>query len=274
MLARALSSEWLLAAQQAHATLCATPTQHTKTGLQHDAGTEGYHLHRGWRGRYGWITSVACKAGCRSSQAKNGISEHISGYHYGTCHTGTKLERNSFLRFFSLRSSTRIYLDAFNSGVVWGYNNHMRIGGVKAKRLGAPNSNTRMVFRNKILQRIGNYRVYCPQLSNGHTEKSEKNYLLFTLVNGIMVWVRHDANLSYFGSYHNQEITYHYAGRGPCFVSRCGAGTWLGGGAGAGAFAISFPFSDIWTFSEWKTREESSNYLSRTSANKMAGASA
>lgn len=38
MLARATRGKWPLAAPPPRATICATPTQHTKAGLQHDAG--------------------------------------------------------------------------------------------------------------------------------------------------------------------------------------------------------------------------------------------
>lgn len=47
MLARATRGKWPLAAPPPRATICATPTQHTKAGLQHDAGTRSWKFGTG-----------------------------------------------------------------------------------------------------------------------------------------------------------------------------------------------------------------------------------
>lgn len=89
MLARALSSEWLLAEQQARATLCTTPTQHTKTGLQHDAGNKSF---KSWSGR-GRLSSLESKRSTCSGGKTNSLSVISAQSYTGTCDKHSWLDK-------------------------------------------------------------------------------------------------------------------------------------------------------------------------------------
>lgn len=253
----------------AHATLCTTPTQHTKTGLQHDTNTQD---HKIWENTPIWSQALESCSGyqvgrtapCSSSICSHGGTSTRHQYDWLGSRRFGRFSRLSFQHSVSYSRS-----DIVGWGKYYGYSgscSYLPLQMVRNRR--APGS----VYGFTSANRISLSGISCSLLPECHpAEYREAKYYQPTYIRR-MDYVSSNANISVPCS--NGNFYAEGALIGHCTRPVSSAGN----GAGRGGYGFSLSLISFLIESCERPMMENAgeygNRLSRTSANKMAGASA
>ncbi|KAA8394032.1 MULTISPECIES: hypothetical protein [Acetobacter] len=269
MLARAETSEGPLAAQQARAILCTTPTQHTKTGLQHDTNPQD---HKMWENTPIWSQALEGSSGYQVGRTAPCGSSICSYGGANTRHQHDWLGSSRFGRF--CRFGFQHPVSYSRSNIVGGgkHYGHFSCCGYLSLQMVRNRRAPRSVYGFTSANRISLSGISCSLLSKCHpAEYREAKYYQHTYIRR-MDYVSSNANISLLvsnGNFYAEGVL-----TGHCTRPVSSAGN----GAGRGGYGFSLSLISFLIESCERPMMENAgeygNRLSRNSANKTAGASA
>ena len=188
---------------------------------------------------------VVRKAGGGDRKRASGLSGSVYGRNYGALCPDIGLVRHVVLRISGTYRQPEATVNNGGFQRVFSHNGILFNNGYEAQWLGASHANTPMVSHHKTAERTGGAGAHGSQLPVSHRDQPAAYYGMRPVAQSFMGQFCSYATSGDTYSPADRPLNSNYLGRGACFVSRSGAGTWSGKGWGVLSSDIGFLIESV-----------------------------